>query len=226
MRVIYGEVFAMQAFLKGELLSHLLLFARLLKEKGLKITPGRVIDAVRCLELIDLSVRKDFAEALKTNLVSSREEQAVFENLFEQFWGRVQKALAKRIIPSEEVEEGPGTSEEKLLSLSVDEKPSAEKAGDLGEKLSTGYSLQEVLVTKDFSQFPPEDTATLEREFSRLLSRLAEKVSRRRAPASEGREMDFRRTLRKAVHHGGEILPLVPEMAGVAPGREAQAARR
>ena len=155
MRLIHDEVSSQQGYLRRELLSQLLLFARRLKEKGLKITPGRVIDAARCLEWIDFSIRKDFAEALKANLVSSIEEWAVFEELFEQFWGRMQKALAKRIVPSEEGEEGSGTSEEKLLSFFLKEESPAEKAGDQGEKLSTGYSPREVLLAKDFSQFPP-----------------------------------------------------------------------
>ena len=217
MRVINPEVSSMQAFLRGEILSHLILFARRLKERGLKITPGRVIDAARCLEFVDWSVRKDFAEALKANLVSSREEQAVFEDLFEQFWGREQKGTAKRMVSSEEGEEGREISEEKLLSICRAEEPPADKEGDNGEKVNTGYSLEEVLAAKDFSQFPPEDTALLEREFIRLLSQLAEKESRRRTPASKGREIDFRRTLSRAVHHGGEILDLVRRRRKIKP---------
>ena len=207
----------MQDFPPGEILSHLLRFARRLKERGLKITPGRVVDAARCLEAIDLSSRRDFAEALKANFVSTKEHLAVFEELFGEFWGQMQQALAKRSVPPEEGEEAGETSTARLLSISLDQEPPAEKEGSPEEKLSTGYSPQEVLLVKDFNQFLPEDLPALEREFARLLSRLAMKVSRRRTPASRGREIDFRRTLRKAVHHGGEILELVRRRRKIKP---------
>ena len=82
----YGEGSPMQGYRQGEILSHVLLFARRLKKKGLKITPGRVMDAVRSLEVIDLSNRQDFSSALRANLVSSREDLVVFDELFEQFF--------------------------------------------------------------------------------------------------------------------------------------------
>ena len=90
----------MPSYRQGEILSHLLLFARRLKEKGLKITPGRVVDAARSLDFIDLSYREDFSAALKTNFVSSREDLAVFEALFEQFWSLLEKENQKSFLPT------------------------------------------------------------------------------------------------------------------------------
>jgi uncharacterized protein with von Willebrand factor type A (vWA) domain len=209
----------MQDFPAREILSHLLLFARCLKERGLKITPGRVIDAARCLDWIDLAQREDFAGALRANFVSSREGLRIFEELFDQFWGRMKESLAGRILPSEEGEESQGTFEEKLLPRSLGEEPPTEKEGIREGELHTGYSPREVLMAKDFSEFPPEDTAELEREFSRLLSRLAERMSRRREAAARGREMDLRRTLRRAVRHGGEILEIARRRRKVTPVR-------
>lgn len=72
---------------KGEIFSHLLLFARKLKEKGLKITSGRAIDAFQSLRFIDLSVREDFSSVLKANFVSCKEDLPIYDDLFELFWG-------------------------------------------------------------------------------------------------------------------------------------------
>lgn len=207
----------MQDAPKGEILSHLLRFARRLKEKGLPITPGRVMDAARSLELIDLSVRQDFAQALRANFVSSRQHGAVFDSLLEEFWGRMQEVLALRIVPSKEGADTGETSGETLFPQLQDEEAPAEGEGDQGEKLTTGYSPLEVLMGKDFSQLALEDWGTLERELARLLSQLAMKVSRRREPASRGREMDFRRSMKRAARHGGEWVELVRRRRKIKP---------
>ena len=47
------------------------------------------------------------------------------------------------------------------------------------------------------------------REFQRLIAQWVMRMSRRKTPSSKGREMDFRRTIRRTVRHGGEILELV-----------------
>lgn len=202
---------------RPEILSHLLRFARLLKEKGLNITPGRVIDAVKSLGLIDLSFRSDFAETLKANFVSSREHSAIFDELFEQFWRRMREVLAGRIVPSGEGMEGEGASPETILSLPGAEESGAAKESANEEEVITGYSPQEVLRAKDFSQFVPEDWGILERELSRILSRLAMKMSRRRKPAVRGREMDFRRSLKRAARHHGEWIELIRRKRKIKP---------
>ena len=199
----------MPGYRPGEIFPHLLLFARRLKEKGLKITPTRVMDAARSLEFIDLAVRRDFAAALRANFVSSTEEQTVFDELFGQFFGRSQEVLPKRVVSSNGEAEAGETSGEGLFSISLDEESSPEEETAGERSLRQGYSPQEILMAKDFSEFSREDTEILEREFSRLLARLARKVSRRREPTAKGRMMDFRRTIRRTVPYGGEILELV-----------------
>ncbi len=207
----------MQDASKGELLSYLLRFARRLKEKGLPITPGRVMDATRSLELIDLSLRQDFAEALRANFISSRDHRAVFDALFEEFWSRMREVLAQRTIPSEEGAEAGETPGETLFPQPLDGESPGEREGDQGEELTIGYSPQEVLMGRDFSKLAPEDWGMLERELARLLSQLALKMSRRREPASRGREMDFRRSMKRAARYGGEWLELVRRRRKIKP---------
>ena len=207
----------MQDTPKGEILSHLLRFARRLKEKGVRITPGRVLDATRSLALIDISVRPDFAEALRANFISSREQGSVFDTLFEEFWSQMQEVLARRMVPSEEGTGAGETSGETLFSLPLDDESPAEREGAKEEKLTTGYSPQEVLIGKDFSQLAPEDWGILERELARLLSPWARRLSRRREAASRGREMDFRRSLNKAARYGGEWVELVRRRRKIKP---------
>ena len=214
----YGEGSPMQGYHQGEILSHVLLFARRLKKKGLKITPGRVMDATRSLEVIDLSNRQDFSSALRTNLVSSREDLVVFDELFEQFFSLkpelpldLEAPAMEERVADEEMEE------EDLRSTSQQWELSPAEEGDEEERLPSGYSPKEALMVKEFGQFPPEDQEALGRELLRLLSQIASRVSRRRKPSSKGREIHFPRTMRKAVRYGGEILELVRRRRKIKP---------
>ena len=202
----------MQKSSRGELFSHLLWFSRRLKEKGLKITTGRVIDALRSLSFIDFSLRPDFADTLKTNFVSSRNDIPVFEALFEEFWGWLQKLQPEQAVPRENEPEGEGEGEKGEKESDFDflqEDSGAEDEGEEEKKQIWSYSPQEKLMVKDFREFSFEETSTLMREFQRLISQWVMRMSRRKTPSSKGREMDFRRTIRRTVRHGGEILELV-----------------
>jgi uncharacterized protein with von Willebrand factor type A (vWA) domain len=214
----YGEGSPMQGYRRGEILSHVLLFARRLKKKGLKITPGRVMDAARSLEVIDLSSRRDFSSALRANLVSSREDLVVFDELFEQFFSLKPELPLDLEGPAvEEAVADEETEEEDLRSTSQQWELSPAKEGGEEERLPSGYSPEEALMVKEFGQFPPEDQEALGRELLRLLSQIASRVSRRRKPSSKGREIHFPRTMRKAVRYGGEILELVRRRRKIKP---------
>jgi uncharacterized protein with von Willebrand factor type A (vWA) domain len=203
---------------QGEILSRILLFARHLKSRGLKITPGRVVDAARSLEVIDLSSRQDFSSALRANLVSSREDLAVFDELFEQFFSpRLELPPDLEVPPGEEVVDDGELEEDDLRTTSPQWELSPTEEGGEEEHLPSGYSTQEALMVKDFSQFPPEDQEALGRELLRLLSQIASRVSRRRKPSSKGREIHFPRTMRKAVRYGGDILELVRRRRKIKP---------
>ena len=214
----YGEGSPMQGYRRGEILSHVLLFARHLKKKGLKITPGRVMDAARSLEVIDLSSRRDFSSALRANLVSSREDLVVFDELFEQFFSLKPELPLDLETPAvEERAADEEMEEEDIRSTSQQWELSPAKEGGEEERLPSGYSPEEALMVKEFGQFPPEDQEALGRELLRLLSQIASRVSRRRKPSSKGREIHFPRTMRKAVRYGGEILELVRRRRKIKP---------
>jgi uncharacterized protein len=197
---------------RGDLFSHLLWFSRQLKDQGLKITPGRVTDALRSLSFIDLSLRPDFANTLKANFLSSRKDIPIFDALFAEFWGWLQELQLRRAAPSEDEPKGEGEGEKGEDDSTFDFLEENSGEGDEGEEDKEqiwSYSPQEKLMVKNFRDFSLEETSTLMREFQRLISQWVMRMSRRKAPSARGREMDFRRTIRKAVRHGGEILELV-----------------
>jgi uncharacterized protein len=189
-----------------DLLYQLVWFARLLKDRGLRITPGRLIDACRSMKHIDLLKRQDFAEVLKANFVSAKEEIPIFAELFEKFWVL---NLDIQPIPKSHPSQNEESQDMKKMNPSASKESWAEE-GEEEDVIGKGeYSAQEILAVKDFSQFVGEEEEELTRELTRLLQRIASRESRRRVAAKKGREVDFRRSLRKAVRYGGEILELL-----------------
>ncbi|MDH4267196.1 MAG: hypothetical protein OEW45_16320, partial [Deltaproteobacteria bacterium] len=129
----------MPGYRQGEILSHLLLFARQLKAKGLKITPDGVADAARSLAFIDLSFRQDFYSALKANFVSSPKDLAVFDALFEQFWTRIQKEESQELpLPSTEEQENGEACGDESPSGSQEVEVASEENGVDEQELRSG----------------------------------------------------------------------------------------
>lgn len=70
----------------GDFVLNMLHFARQLKERGLPVTPGRTLDALRGLKLISLDDKQEAHTLLSAHYVTQPEELAVFDSVFEEFW--------------------------------------------------------------------------------------------------------------------------------------------
>ena len=76
-----------QVEVQGEgIVTHILRFCRYLKGQGLKITPGRILDAARALRYVDIAERQDFYLALRCCLVANQEDIEIFDRAFALFW--------------------------------------------------------------------------------------------------------------------------------------------
>ncbi|TAG28299.1 MAG: VWA domain-containing protein, partial [Rhodobacterales bacterium] len=70
----------------GKLAANIAHFARALRKAGLPIGPGRVLDAIRAVEVAGFDRREDFYHILQAIFVSRPEERAVFGQVFRLFW--------------------------------------------------------------------------------------------------------------------------------------------
>src|SRR3989304_3062494 len=70
----------------GHLLHNLLLFGRLLRGLGLDVNPGRMIDLVNALDMIEIGRKQDFYHAARTLLVHKRDDLKLFDEAFHFFW--------------------------------------------------------------------------------------------------------------------------------------------
>jgi uncharacterized protein with von Willebrand factor type A (vWA) domain len=190
----------------SSLAAHLVGFARLLKLAGFDVTSGRVIDAARALVTIDVSRREDVRLALRACFVSTVEQTALFDELFNLHW-----SAAEQFDPSlglePEREAPPRLSnrlERGLVSLATEPSfvPGEENPAET-------YSAVDVLTTKDFSDYTDQDLRRARRMVRALAPKLATAMSRRPRPARSGGPVDLRRSIRRSVRHGGEVMDLV-----------------
>src|ERR1051326_6615050 len=65
--------------------TNILAFSRVLKELGVKIGLSQVIDSNRSLHYVNVGSRGDFRAALRSNLLSDKEQIPIFDRAFDLF---------------------------------------------------------------------------------------------------------------------------------------------
>lgn len=202
---------------RRDLPSNLLAFCRVLRSAIPNVTAGRVIDAYRGLSYVDITREEDFRAVLLANLVSSREDQPVFETLYEAFWRPWDEAMEPPWADGSSGDAGPTLelplSDALARELSELLEPAGEEMeegpGHPGEDTDVmAYSRAEVLAEKSFEDFTPDEMRELQRLLQRMRSKLATAFSRRYKAGFRGPEVDLRRSFRHSLRYGGEMVRL------------------
>ena len=81
------------------LVRHVVTFARVLREAGLEVGPGRVADALRGLDAVDLTRQDDVYWSLRATLVSRREELDAFDAAFHAWFLGIGRKPGLRKVP-------------------------------------------------------------------------------------------------------------------------------
>jgi uncharacterized protein with von Willebrand factor type A (vWA) domain len=173
-------------------------FGRILRGAGLRAGTDRLVGFARALEELDASRRDDVYWAGRVTLVSRPEEIETYDRAFEMFWDRGASAKAR---PRPKVR--PSIPQPEKSVMPPKKTVERDESGD--EAVRLRYSPVELLRTKDFALYSPEEFAELHRLLADLRLSGALKMSRRLEPAHRGRH-DPRRTLRGAMRTGGEAV--------------------
>ena len=177
----------------------LVTFGRILREAGLEVGPGRLQDALRGLELVDLADREQVYHALRCTLVSRHDHLPVFDAAFQAFWEREPRE-AERLNAAAAPPAPPSAAE----ASEPDDGFGDEPDGD--ELFGISAADHEVLRHRDFAQMSADEL----RRVRRLMDDLAElhpvRRSRRLELAHSGGVLDQRRTLRQSMRSDG--IPL------------------
>jgi uncharacterized protein with von Willebrand factor type A (vWA) domain len=183
-----------------DLIVHLARFAGALRGRGVAVGIGDEVDAANALTLVDLADREEVRRALLTALKIRPRDREAFDDAFGRNWGgRPEGGLLRPAGPF--VLEGG--------SLMPAER-SAREGGPLrpAEQGALAYSREVALRRKPFEECSSKDLADMEQLLARWVPRWAARRSRRLTPV-KGRGMpDIRRSFRKALATGGEMLSL------------------
>jgi uncharacterized protein len=204
------------------LVPHLARFGRALRDRGVGVGLSDEVDALEALSLVDLGDRDEVRRALRAAMKIRPRDAAAFDELFARWWSKRPPREAAEAPPPEQPRfedptrpPRPGPQRRTAPRLAGPERQAApEIAAPAGSEVPAGeepgYSPEAVLRRKSFEECSPADLEAMERLMARLALRLATRPSRRRLPARGAvrGEVDLRRSFRRALAHGGELLAL------------------
>jgi len=160
-------------------------FAALLRRSGLPVTLVEVTDAVRALDHLDISDRRELYLGLRAVFVTRPEEVPPFDRCFEAFWRVLPDGDDQEgFIPAPSLEDPGGAAlakagrKKEALALDSWGEDEPEEAGD---PLSVPLASEaEGLVNQDFSTFSADQLDELLKLTIKIARRLAHRLSRRR----------------------------------------------
>jgi hypothetical protein len=204
----------------GKLVNNVTHFARALRKAGLKIGPGRVVDAIRAVAAAGFTEKRDFYWVLHASFVSRPEDRTVFEQVFRLYWRDPQflEHMMSMMLPQVKGthEERPADAGEKraaeaLLDGVHRDIPQLEREREASEfeiDATATASAEERLKTLDFEQMSVAELAEARRAIARLTLPVQPIRSRRTATDPLGRRPDWRATMRQSLRRGGELSEL------------------
>jgi uncharacterized protein with von Willebrand factor type A (vWA) domain len=204
------------ASLPGRLAENIMHFARVLRAAGLPVGPGRVIDAIRAVEIAGVGRRADFYWTLFSVFVNRQDQREIFDQAFHIFW-RDPQLLEKAIsmlLPqlemggeddSQEINRRVAEAMQKLPAVGEEAQQPEEEKVEFDATLT--FSDREVLQHKDFEQMSAEEIEQAKAAIARMRLPIMALPTRRFRPDPIGNRADMRATLRAALRHPA-IIPL------------------
>ncbi len=200
----------------GHLLHNLVLFGRALRAAGLDINPDLQIAMVSSLSHVDIGCKDEFYHALRCLVVNGKQEIAIFDKVFIQFWLKPgQHGILFQFpggkIPSPPLAENrdgnhPGRRATLGRSGGNAAEPDQASRDELPSvQFAQTYSAKETLRHKDFAELNPDELVKVKERISELIWQLGYRRSRRFKPG-RGNQIDIRRSYRRNLQNGGEIL--------------------
>jgi uncharacterized protein with von Willebrand factor type A (vWA) domain len=191
-----------------DLIVHLARFAGALRVQGIAAGIGDEIDAAHALTLIDIFDRAEVRRAFYIAFKIRPPDRAAFDALFDSFWSGTPAGPRRHDAPSgrtanDALPHGRATGGGDARAGADDETRRA-----AADARSPGYTSDVVLRRKPFEECTARDLAEMERLLARLAPRWAARRTRRLTPVRGRGLPDLRRSFRRAVATGGELLSL------------------
>ncbi len=196
----------------GRLADNILMFCRTLRDAGLPVGPGRVVEAMAAVRRAGIERRDDFYWALRTVLVNDPAQFRLFDQAFHIYFRnpRLLERMMSLLLPTLEAQGEPAAAPhrrllEALSSIGIGD----EDGGTLVEIDQAGsWSRREVLRHKDFEDMSLEEQ-TQARELLRAeILPTADITTRRFRPHPFGPRYDLRRSMQLILKNNGQLIEL------------------
>ncbi len=187
---------------RTSLSANIVQFCRFLRQKGFAVGVEEEAITLEALQLIDYTDPSIFSIAVKATLCRSKTQAEEFDALFNDYWHQLSKAIDAKI--KDFKKQKPASQQVSFKSLKT---WLHGNRNDETEETAT-YSINEKLSKKDFSSIPDDEVDELMLLIRALAKRLAAKKNRRYEFSHKIKMPDLRRTLRKNLRRGGELLEL------------------
>lgn len=189
---------------KTSISGNIVQFCRFLRHKGFVLSADEEAIALEAMQFVDYSKREIFSLALKSVLCRSRTQLHEFDTLFNEYWKELAKAIDSKVKTEVKPVLKPGTRDASFKSLK------SWLNGSRNEEIeqTASYSIAENLSRKDFSAVPADELDELMRSIKAISRRFAAALNRRYKKSDKVKLPDLRKTLRKNMRLGGELLEI------------------
>jgi uncharacterized protein with von Willebrand factor type A (vWA) domain len=202
--------------LSGRLAENIMHFARVLREAGIPVGPGAVLDALDAAGTGSLRTRDDFYWTLHAVFVKRRDQRELFDQAFHVFWKkpRMLEQLMQLFfhqIARNAPEQAKQAGFRRLAEAMFDQQQAQsqrQKKDELEVDASFTASTEEVLRAKDFEQMTVAEQAQAKQAIARLRLYRIEQMTRRWQTSNNAPAIDMRRTLKGSMHAGGHFIDL------------------
>lgn len=172
-----------------------------LRRAGVGVTSVQLALFVEALAAVGVRDAERVRDAAHATLCASRDDIAALDAVFDRFWlGRVSTTSERPLLRARSRLPPAEAAIARRLGRDPDETP--EPASDRAQT----WSASEVLRHKRFDRLTDVEAEALVRLMARAPLPVADRITRRYAPAARGRVLDWRRTVREAVRHDGELV--------------------
>jgi uncharacterized protein len=202
----------------SHLLDNLLIFGRVLRDAGVDVHRGRLLDVVDALGLVDLGARDEVYHACRALLVHRQEQIAIFDRAFNAFWrepheGDPGPTQLRDGSPARAVE-----IEEFAAVHEADASSGPDDAEDQSPPAKSGliWSDRGGLADKDFAAFTSDEIAEATTALSQLVWNPGARRTRRWV-RGRGSRIDLRRAIALSIRTGGDIVLLARQARRLRP---------
>lgn len=206
----------------GRLAENVLLFARTLRNAGLPVGTAQVVDALLAIALAGIQRRDDVYWALRSILLKSPAHRKIFDQAFHLYFRnpRFLERVMALLLPAVTDESTQNAAEAAVRRLlDAIHQPLHDDAGETetAADRANSYSGREILRNKDFEQMSLWEQREAEELLRADIDALRERPSRRFRANPIGDRFDLRRSFRRMLRTGGELIPLAKQSPATRP---------